>query len=443
MTAASDEPTAVEGDGDRAGEAPRGTALVVVRNPCTHDSRILREAHTLRDLGYRPLVLAVTSDDERRSRSSEEGIPILRISPTSPLAWLRARLRRDSGRDRARPGSPLDDVLPAPLSGGRGGPLRSLLLRAHRWARTIDYYRRGVGVLRATRPALVHCNDYNTMWVGLAARAFGRSAVIYDAHELWPDRNLRPEPRWWLLFSESLFVRLADRTITASPGYARVMARRYRVAPPLLVRNIPGRTGPSGAELERAEPDQRSAAYVGALTRNRGLEVAIEAIARTPDVRLRLIGPARPPYRAELSELARGRGVAGRVEFVPPVPPGQVVPAVAQADVGLALIQPACLSYEMSLPNKLFEYVLAGLPVLASDLPVIGAFVREHDVGLVARPGDPEDVAAKLQELLRPDRNQAFREAARRAAGELRWESESVLLRRAYEEAALAAGSRA
>ena len=59
---------------------------------------------------------------------------------------------------------------------------------------------------------LVHCNDYNTMWVGVLARLwYGRTAVVYDSHELWPDRNLRPEPRWWLMLCEALFVRVHTR----------------------------------------------------------------------------------------------------------------------------------------------------------------------------------------------------------------------------------------
>jgi glycosyltransferase involved in cell wall biosynthesis len=106
----------------------------------------------------------------------------------------------------------------------------------------------------------------------------------------------------------------------------------------------------------------------------------------------------------------------------------------------LALIQPVCLSYRMSLPNKLFEYVVAGIPVLASELPVIGRFVMEHGVGLVASPDDAKDVAAKLSEILRPERNHEFRLAARKAAEVLRWDSESRLLADTYMEAVAVAG---
>jgi glycosyltransferase involved in cell wall biosynthesis len=162
------------------------------------------------------------------------------------------------------------------------------------------------------------------------------------------------------------------------------------------------------------------------------------AISRLEDARLRLVGPARPAYRDQLVELARAEGVTDRVEFAGAVSPDELLEAIGEASVGLALIQPICLSYRMSLPNKVFEYVAAGLPVLGSDLPAISALVNEHRIGLLAEPGEVDDVAAKLGEMLEPDRNTAFRDAARKAALTLNWDREAVRLAAVYGEAATA-----
>jgi glycosyltransferase involved in cell wall biosynthesis len=89
----------------------------------------------------------------------------------------------------------------------------------------------------------------------------------------------------------------------------------------------------------------------------------------------------------------------------------------------------------MSLPNKVFEYVAAGLPVLGSDLPAISALVNEHRIGLLARPGEVDDVAAKLEAMLEPERNEAFREASREAFTELNWDHEAVRLAEEYRAA--------
>jgi glycosyltransferase involved in cell wall biosynthesis len=413
-----------------------GKALILVRNAGTHDSRVLREAGTFESLGYTPEVIAVVSDDQPESEAIVEGRRITRLSPGSPLSWIGARLRRRQKNPPGEPGG--GDAHPAEVaSPASGRPVRSLVVRIHRWLRTLDYYRRAIAVVRRERPVLVHCNDYNTMWVGVAARLMGRTAVVYDAHELWPDRNLRPEPRWWLLACEWLFVRLAHRTITASPGYAKVIERRYRVARPQVIRNIPDLP----VLQAPADPPDGEAIflYVGAVTRNRGIEVSIRALASTPGARLRLLGPSGGQYRAELERLADDEGVAERVEFAGAVPPGRVIDSLRGATAGLALIQPACLSYELSLPNKLFEYVLAGVPVLASDLPVISAFVEEYRVGLLARPDDPSDVAAKLAELMRPERNGELRAGVAEAAAKVSWDTESRLLGATYTEALAAA----
>ena len=128
-------------------------------------------------------------------------------------------------------------------------------------------------------------------------------------------------------------------------------------------------------------------------------------------------------------------GVEERLELGVAVAPDRVLAEIAGASVGLALIQPACLSYELSLPNKLFEYALAGVPVLGSDLPVIGEFVRGHELGLVANVDDVGAVAAKLREMLEPERNLVLREAVRTGAAELDWEWESAVLKNAYHDA--------
>jgi glycosyltransferase involved in cell wall biosynthesis len=400
------------------------SAVVLVRNTAVNDGRVLRAARVLKRIGHRPVVLAVTSAADTAPAVTVDGVQVLRLTPRSPFELARRLLRRtpenggvSSGADAERSAAP-------------GWP--SPLIRLHRLLRTLDYYRRAIGLIGAWRPSLVHCNDYNTMWVGVAARLLG-SSVIYDAHELWPDRNQRPEPRWWLLLCEAVFVRIANRAIATSPGHAAVIARRYRVAAPQVIRNIPERVS-----RRQADPTREAGliVYAGAVTTNRGLEQAIRSLPGAPPrIRLRAIGPGRAEYRARLVALARELGVEARVEFAVPVPSDRVIGAIATAELGLALIQPSCLSYALSLPNKVFEYVAAGLPILAADLPVLGPFVEEHGLGLLAIPDDAEDLASKLEKLVEPETNRSYRKAVQQAGRELDWERESRRLIAAYRAA--------
>jgi glycosyltransferase involved in cell wall biosynthesis len=275
------------------------------------------------------------------------------------------------------------------------------------------------------------------MWIGVAARLAHGSALVYDSHELWPDRNMRPEARAWLLACEALFVRLAHAVVMTSPAHAEVLARRYRVAEPVVVRNIPAEAAKvTSTDVARHRDGHEPVAiYAGGVLRHRGIEQAIQALGSVDGLRLRLLGPVEAGYRAELEAVAAGAGVGDRLEFASPVPPTEVVDALAGADVGLALFQPVCLSHRLVLPNKLFEYVRAGLPVVGSDLPMISRFVAEHGVGDTVDPQDSGELASALAATVEPKRNAELRAAAERAGRSLDWRSERELLAGVYRDA--------
>ena len=359
----------------------------------------------------------------------------MRLNPTGALrGWIDRRSAR-------RPGSAAARATPAEAPRGRepararAGGIDGLERRSRRLAITTVYYLQGIGLAWRTSPALVHANDYNTMWIGIAAKLLRGSRLIYDSHELWPDRNRRPEWRPWLLLCEALFVRIADTTITTSPGYAAAIATRYRVRDPLVIRNIPA-GGPLAWPREHPQPAHVDASplavYIGGLMPGRGLEQAIRALARTSGMRLELIGPGSDSYRSGLLRCAAEAGVADRVRLKHAVPPNAVLDVLADADLGLMLIEPVCRSYELTLPNKLFEYAAAGLPILSSDLAVIGPLVRSEKLGEVVPPGDVELIAEGMRRLTEPGLNRRLRERALSFARRVTWEQEQALLIRAY-----------
>lgn len=413
---------------DPAGSPAGARAAAVVRNGFEYDARVLRAVRTLRELGYRPLVLAVVTAPGQPPVGETDGIPVLRLRPAAPLAWVQRRLRP---RDDPATGTTTGPARHPRRRRARGGP-RSLGLRIFRAVRTLDYYARAARVIARERPLLVHCNDFNTMWIGVFAKVFAGSRVVYDAHELWPDRNGRWESRSWLLAAEWLFVHVADEVVTVSPAIAARLARRYRIRPPAVVRNVPrGAVRAAGADR-----DERLVVYVGALLAQRGLEQAIDAIALVPGVRLRLIGHGSAGMIEQLGERARAAGVSDRFEIAPPVGPDEVVAALAGAAAGLSLFQPICESHELTLPNKLFEYVAAGLPVLSSDVAVSAAFVREHGIGEVVAASDPHAIAGGLRRLLDPARVAELRPHLVQAARQLTWEHERAALVAVYVSAA-------
>jgi glycosyltransferase involved in cell wall biosynthesis len=428
--------------GDRGREQDSAErAVVLVRNGVSHDARVLREGRLLDSLGYQTTVVGVRTGAGEPLAERLGGVDVVRLEPGAGLRRALGALRRRRARDGAAPQPeaprPATGSAASSRAGGSAAPTPgSALARLRRLATTVDYYRRGLAFVRRDRPRLIHANDYNTAWIGVAGKWLTGARLVYDSHELWPDRNLRPEPRPWLLLCESLFVRVADRVVTTSPGYAEVMASRYRIEPPSVVRNLPEWRAVSTPSIDEDSPGRDGGAplavYFGALTRNRGLPAALRALTQLPELRLRLVGPEAWGYRATLGELAEELGVAERVELLDPVPPDHAATVLADADVGLALIEPACLSYRMTLPNKLYEYVAAGLPILASEIPVLAGEVREHGLGRVADPAEPAAVAAALRELLAPDTQRICREAVARHAREAVWERERERLAEVY-----------
>lgn len=379
-------------------------AVLLVRNGVTHDARVQRAAGVLQELGFAVTIVGSITARAPEPRERLAGSDVVRLRARSPVGALR-RLTR--GR------------LPGPLAA------------VHRTLTTLDWNRRALRELRRLRPALVHANDFNTMWPALAARRLGGGRVLYDSHELWADRNGRREWRTWLVRAERHFVRRADAVITASPGYAAELAARYGIPAPAVVRNIPASAGPA----RPAAVNLREAVYVGGLMPGRGLEQAILALPHATGIRLRLVGAGAAAYVDGLVALAARAGILDRVRLDGEVPADGVVTSAARSGVGLCLIQPVCRSYELTLPNKLFEYAAAGLPVLGSDLPVIAGVVRKGGLGEVVAPGDPRAIAAALVRLTEAEGNAAARERVRSFALRETWAAEGPRLAAAYRSA--------
>ena len=120
-----------------------------------------------------------------------------------------------------------------------------------------------------------------------------------------------------------------------------------------------------------------------------------------PGALLAVVAVPHPhPMSGQLMSLARELGVGERVRFVPPVPSHEVPAYLSGADLAVSPIIGDAASYDMALPNKLFEFLHAGLPIVTSDIAAMSAFVTAHDLGQVFRQGDPADCARAVRRAL-------------------------------------------
>jgi glycogen synthase len=250
---------------------------------------------------------------------------------------------------------------------------------------------------RLGRFDVVHANDLDTLPVGLALARRSRARLVYDAHELYSEFEA-PAPRLarrLVLLLEGALARRSDAVVTVSDGVADELRRRLRLSVrPLVVLNAPRRAGVAAPQTPANGPLR--AIYQGGLGPGRGLDdllTAADASGVSLALRIRMADPNA------LRSLLAERGLAERVRVLEPVPPADVLDALREFDVGLIFDRPQSRNSDLSVPNKLFEYLMAGLAVVAPRLETIGPLVDDEGVGLTYDPQQADGLATTLERL--------------------------------------------
>jgi glycogen(starch) synthase len=219
---------------------------------------------------------------------------------------------------------------------------------------------------------------------------------VYDAHELYSEFEA-PTPRLTrrlTLWLEGALARRADAVVTVSEGIADELVARLRLrARPSVVVNAPPR---AETEIQHFDGGPLRAVYQGRLGPGRPLDDLLAATA-ADGVELSLRIPLVDP--GALRETVAARGLGGRVNVLEPVPPEGVLEALSGFEVGILFDRPQSRNSELSFPNKLFEYLMAGLAVVAPRLESLGPLLEDERVGVTFEPGRPEGLADALERL--------------------------------------------
>jgi glycosyltransferase involved in cell wall biosynthesis len=271
--------------------------------------------------------------------------------------------------------------------------VRGLLRLARLLLRTAGLVRAG---RRLGRADVVHAHDLDTLPAGfLLAREWG-ARLVYDAHELYSEFEAPAPPvtQRLTLALERLLAARADAIVTVSEGIAHELEARLRLRRrPLVVVNAPQR---EERPLREFEDGPLRAVYQGRLGPGRDLDDLLAA-AEADGVELSLRIPLADPEG--LRESVAARGLNGRVRVLEPVPPDGVLDALSEFEVGVLFDRPQSRNSELSLPNKLFEYLMAGLAIVAPRLESLGPLLEEERIGLTFEPGRPDDLARTLERL--------------------------------------------
>ena len=277
----------------------------------------------------------------------------------------------------------------------------------------------------AFRPDILICNDWNTLPIGAAVKRRTGAKIIYDAHEFATREHIQ---NWkWRLVShravreiEQRNMPYVDLVMTVSEGIAQSLYNLYELTQkPTVIRNLPSYQDIAFREIRQP----LTLLFHGLIRQERGLEELIDSM---PDWhfegRLVIRGYGQDGYLAQLEQRARERGVIERVSFAPRVSPEALISEAASADIGYLALPGTTEHYEYALPNKLFEYMMAGLPIMATPRIEMATLLSATGCGFTTEL-DPRALAATLNGLKLEELNR-MRKAALDAARSLNWQQE-------------------
>lgn len=374
---------------------------VLVWNSFTHDARVLREVGSLTDQGARVRVVCIRQPGPLPAREiTESGIEIVRVEVETWLSRLFGSIHPGLG------------TLAQELAGTVGMFFRSFQFH----------------------PDVVHGNDANTLIPSWLCARLSRAKIVYDAHEISADREGYAGRAWIVRTIERTFGTRADAWITTTSLRAHWFEANYGWSGVHVVQNRPEYSAARSTLIrERLSlPEERFVVlYQGGLQPGRGLKKLIHAARGLAGVDLVLIGGGN--QREELENLADG---ADNVHFVGQVPLAELPLWTASADVGVQVLRNTCLNHYTTDSNKLFEYVMGGVPVIASDFPEIRTIVSEHDLGILVDPESVEEIRAAIERFaFDTDFRARCRSNALQARQELDWTSQEDSFFTAYRQA--------
>ncbi|HEY7022783.1 MAG TPA: glycosyltransferase family 4 protein [Ktedonobacterales bacterium] len=361
--------SALNGRGVSDGQQKR--ICMHVQSPAITDPRVMREATALAEANYHVTIV----DIEHHQRPKSETVDGVRLK----------------------------HVFVSPKSAQYYNPVRSLPWLVFKVTRTLRSALKVIG----TPADAYHAHDITAFPACYVAASLRRKPLVFDAHELpLTQRHLLERPKVTGVSRAllRLMMRRCHAAITVSPPLIGEMQALYGGPRATLVRNVPDYQAPAQGDLLRQHfgfpPATRIALYQGYFQGNRSLDVLARAAQYlAPGNVIVLLGEGS--HRAMVEALIAELGVEDRIKIKGYVPHAELLSWTASADLGLSVFsRDISISTRYCLPNKLFEYLMAGLPVLTTPLDAVVELVRRYEVGWEIDDMEPETVATAINRML-------------------------------------------
>jgi len=285
---------------------------------------------------------------------------------------------------------------------------------------------------------IIHCHDLWVLPAAVLLTLLKKCHLIYDAHEFYGgleifNRNKIRKKIWMAV--EYLAIPWVDVLITVSEPLAELYQEKYpKLKNVRVIRNLPKmeafRRGLKSKGF--AVTENAVVLYQGHFRPGRGLLNLVEAFSVIEDAHLVMIGGGE--LEEDLKRIVEKKNLTKRVTFVGYIPTDELIRTSAQADLGVVLFEPTSINYSYALPNKFFEYIMAGLPVLASKIKTFEDYVENYQVGLTVDPFNIAMISQSLVDMLSDkEKMTQWRLNSLKASKELNWEMEAKKMNQIYE----------
>ncbi len=283
-------------------------------------------------------------------------------------------------------------------------------------------------------------NDLDTLLPNYLISKLKSSALVYDSHELFcevPELLENPTKKGiWKRLERWIFPKL-KYVFTVNDSIAKIYENEYNVKLN-VVRNIPLLGAQTNQQLNRADlglPEGKKIIVLqgAGINVDRGAEEAVEAMQYVNDALLLIIGSG--DVMSVLKQSVSDFKLEDKVKFIGKVPFEKLLQYTLHADLGLTLDKDTNINYRYSLPNKLFDYIHAGVPVLASDLVEIRKIIFQYSIGDCIENHDPQHIAQKINSIFNDNATlQMWKKNTKIASADLKWENEEQQLIAVYKQ---------